>query len=106
MRFFTPELYIKTNADNSKVANQAIEDWEEAIKQYRRHCKKIAPSLPENFRAFCSELCLHDADFFGPAWLSSRTVPWGFQNVAIVVQNINSLDPVHLGTMMVLQYAI
>jgi hypothetical protein len=106
MRYFTPELYVQGNSEDPDLVDQTEVEWERAIKRYRRHYKKIAPQLPDALRNFHDRCCLHDADVFGPARLSLQTIPWGFQDVVIVVQNINTLFAEHLNTLTFLQYAV
>jgi hypothetical protein len=105
MKYFTPELLLRFRSLDDEVADAADDEWEQAIRRYRRHFKKIRPHLPEAVRKFHDEYCLHDAAVFGPARLSVHTVPWGFQDVVIVAQNRNTLFPEHRNTLMFLQYA-
>jgi hypothetical protein len=106
MKYFTPELYIQGNSSDERLVDQAEEAWEQAVTRYRRHYRKIKPQLPEAVRKFHDEYCLHDAAVFGPAKLSINTLPWGFQDVVIVAQNIGTLYAEHLNTLMFLQYAV
>ncbi len=106
MKYFTPELYVQGNSADENVVDKAEAEWERAIKRYRRHYHKIESLLPESVRKFHDECCLHDADVFGPASLSVQTLPWGFYDVVLVAQNINTLFPEHLNTLMFLQYAV
>jgi hypothetical protein len=106
MKYFTPELYIQGNSPDEDVVDRAVEEWERANKRYLRRYKKIKGLLPESFCKFHDECCLHDADVFGPAWLSMQTLPWGFRDLVIVAQNVNTLFAEHLNTLMFLQYAL
>lgn len=106
MKYFTPELYVQGNSSDPDAVDWVEEEWERALKRYRRHYKKIEGQLPESVRYFHDHHCLHDADIFAPAWLSPQTMPWNFQNVVIVVQNINTLLPEYKNTLMFLQYAV
>lgn len=106
MRYFTPELLLRFRSLDDDVADTAEAAWEQAIKRYRRHWKKISPQLPESVRRFHDEYCLHDADVFGPAKLSVQTLPWGFHDVVLVAQPLNPSFPEHPNTLLFLQYAM
>lgn len=106
MKYFTPELFVRTNSPNEDEAEAASAEWERRLQRARKHFNRIKPQLPESVRKFCEECCLHDADVFGPARLSVQTLPWGFQDVVIVVQNSNTLFPEHRSTLTFLQYAV
>ena len=64
MKFFTPELYIRFNSPDDKVADRANEAWEKAGQRYRRRLEAIRDHMPVQVRRV-AELCLHDAEVFG-----------------------------------------
>jgi hypothetical protein len=62
MKYFTPELYIRGNSPDEDVVDGVEEEWERAIRRYRRRWGKIKAALPEGVRRFHDErICLHDA---------------------------------------------
>jgi hypothetical protein len=101
MKYFTPELYLRFCSPDPDVADEATEEWERAASRYERHYKKIRQSLPESVRSFADALCLHDAEVFAPARLLG-----GRQEVIIVTQNVNTLVPESLNTLIILHYAV
>jgi hypothetical protein len=102
MRFFTPELYVRGNSADDDVVEQ-IEEWEVAIRRYRRHFKKIEPHLPEALRRFADEQCLHDADVFAPALLPGSPF---WREAVIIAQQINTLFPEYVNTLAILTYTV
>jgi len=105
MKFFTPELYVRFGSSDDDVALPAHEEWEQVIKRYRRHYKKIETQLPLALRKFHDEQCLHDADLFAPAILPANA-PWNGPEVVIVAQQVNTLFPEFINTLAILQYTI
>jgi hypothetical protein len=101
MKYFTPELLLRFRSEDDDIADAASEEWERAIARYRRRFRKLRPSLPESVRKFHDEYCLHDAEVCAPARL-----PGGQQDVIIVTQNLDTLFPEHLNTLITLQYAV
>jgi len=67
MKYFTPELYVRFNSDDSDVADQADAEWETATSAYRRHLQAIRDRLPESVRELAESTCLHDARYLGYA---------------------------------------
>jgi hypothetical protein len=62
MKYFTPELYQRLQSLDDDRADAADDDWEEAIKRYRRRLAKMLPALPEGVQRFRKDrVCLHDA---------------------------------------------
>jgi hypothetical protein len=61
MRFFTPELFIRFNSDDDKVADRADEDWESAIREYRSHLDGLRDQMPAQVKKLAG-LCFHDAE--------------------------------------------
>ncbi len=62
MKYFTPELYIRGNSPDDAVVEGIEDEWERAIRRYRRHWNKIKRAFPEGVRRFEeARVCLHDA---------------------------------------------
>jgi hypothetical protein len=61
MRFFTPELLIRFNSSNDRVADRADAAWEKAIRDYRSHLAGLRDLMPPQVKKL-SELSLHDAE--------------------------------------------
>jgi hypothetical protein len=106
MKYFTPELLVRFASEDDEVADRANDEWERAIKRYRRHYKKIEPHLPEPLRKFHADHCLHDADVFGPAKLSASSLPWNVPDVVIVAQNENTVRPEDPHALLFLRYVV
>ena len=60
MRFFTPELFVQFNSKNDNEANQADDNWERAILQYKEHLAQHRFTMPLDVRKLAA-LSLHDA---------------------------------------------
>lgn len=60
MRFFTPELYVRFNSSDDKVADEAYQEWEKAAEQYTQHLAAIRERAPSQVQRL-TELSLHDA---------------------------------------------
>jgi hypothetical protein len=60
MKFFTRELYEKSQSTDDAVLDAAEDEWEAALRRYEQHLQAIEPSLPAHLRAF-NHLLLHDA---------------------------------------------
>jgi hypothetical protein len=61
LKFFTRELYAKFNSIDDRVANEADEEWEQAIEDYRGHLRRIKSKLPLGARRL-TKVSLHDAE--------------------------------------------
>lgn len=61
MQFFTPDLYVRFNSPDDKIADEANDQWEEAIAKYRKHLDRLSAKLPGPVHRL-AELCLHDAE--------------------------------------------
>ena len=101
MKFFTPELFVQGNSLNPTLVDQSEAAWEEALDRYGIHFQSIADSLPESMRRFCDEQCLHDADVFAPALIDGPP-----KQVMIVAQQVNTLRPETLNTLITLRYDV
>jgi hypothetical protein len=106
MKFFTPKLYVMGNSADPKLVDRAEREWRQAIHRYQKHYQKIAALLPEHMRKFHDEQCLHDADVFGPAMLSSHSLRKPLQDVVIIARQVNTLIPEFKNTLAILQYTI
>jgi hypothetical protein len=60
MQFFTPELYMRFNSSDDDVANEADEEWENALLKYRKHLDAIRARMSSHVSKLAG-LCLHDA---------------------------------------------
>ena len=61
MKFFTPELLIRFNSSDDAMADRADEDWETAIRDYRRHLDELSDQMSAQLKKLAG-LCLHDAE--------------------------------------------
>ena len=52
MKFFTKELYERTQADDDAVLDVADLDWEAALESYQQHLQAIGANLPRTFAKF------------------------------------------------------
>ncbi len=62
MKFFTPELYLRSNSRDDAVADCAADDWEKAISDYNKHLAKYAKQMNPRVKDLAETLCLHDAE--------------------------------------------
>ncbi len=62
MKFFTTDLYLRSNAPDDAVADRADEDWEKAIVDYKKHLAKYAKQMNPRVKELAETLCLHDAE--------------------------------------------
>ena len=65
MRFFTPELYLRFNSPDRSTAEEAHDDWEQALAGYRKHLKKLRPRMAKSVSETAETLCLHDFAYLG-----------------------------------------
>jgi len=61
MRFFTPDLFVAFNSQEDEVVDEALEKWEAARDDYRKHFAKIEKKLPKSFVKLCKTVSLHDS---------------------------------------------
>jgi hypothetical protein len=61
MKFFTPQLYQQFNSENDEEADRASEQWEHALRDYRKHLSELRDRLPSQVIKL-SEMNLHDAE--------------------------------------------
>ena len=61
MKFFTPELFVALNSQAEDVVDAALEKWDAARDDYRKHFAKIAKKLPKPFAKLCKTVHLHDS---------------------------------------------
>jgi hypothetical protein len=60
MKFFTRELYARTQSEDEAIVDASEEEWESALQAYEQHLQALVPDLPGHVRGF-QELLLHDA---------------------------------------------
>jgi hypothetical protein len=61
MLFFTPELYLRYNSQDDKIALAADAEWEAEIVRYHQHLDIVRQKMPVQVDEL-SSLCLHDGD--------------------------------------------
>jgi hypothetical protein len=61
MKYFTPDLLARFGSPDDDIADAANAEWEEALKQYRKHLKDIYFDLPEPARVLAESISMHDA---------------------------------------------
>jgi hypothetical protein len=106
MKYFTPELYVRYCSPDPDVALAAYEEWERAIGRYRRRYRQLKPRFPKAVRQFEEELSLQGAEVMAPAKLATPVFPGSKEDVILVAQNLNTVIPEFLNTLVVLQYAV
>lgn len=62
MKYFTPELHVRLQADGPRAMDAADAEWEQALAKYQRRLKSIRPKLPASACEFLDEARLHDAE--------------------------------------------
>lgn len=62
MNYFTPELYIRGNSPDDRVADRAEADWEDALRAYRRDLDAHVGVMNDRVAGLARDLCLHDAE--------------------------------------------
>jgi hypothetical protein len=67
MKYFTPELYVRGQADDDETQHEVDRLWDEAVERYDEQLQRIRPELPDHIRFFLDELLLHDADVYSMA---------------------------------------
>lgn len=105
MKYFRPELYVQLNSPDEALADAAEEAIERANDAYCQRWRQIQPHLSPSVVRFGEQHCLHDADVFAPARLADPTPTASPGDVVIVTQNVNTLYPEHLNTLIFLYYA-
>jgi hypothetical protein len=60
MKFFTRDLFERTQSADETILDTAEAEWEAALQSYEEHLQALVPALPAHLRAF-QELLLHDA---------------------------------------------
>jgi hypothetical protein len=62
MKYFTPKHYPRGNSTNDIDARGIEEEWERALRGYRRHWNRIRHAFPKTVHRFMAEnICLHEA---------------------------------------------
>jgi hypothetical protein len=75
MKYFTPDLYLRFNATNDNVADEAELAWEQALEQYKRYLKEHRSNIPANVRSLAEKCCFHDAALLGWQTHEQRSMP-------------------------------
>jgi hypothetical protein len=69
MKYFTPERYLRLgNLDDKQAFLAAHEDWEQAVKEYAAHLRRLRDQLPVGLKRLVESVYLHDARVLG-MWL-------------------------------------
>ena len=76
MRYFTPELLIRTNSADEAVADGADTAWEAALTAYQARLSAIHDLLPTPVRRL-ADLCLHDAELLVWEQVAERLLSLG-----------------------------
>jgi hypothetical protein len=71
MQYFTPELVLRLNSSDGKDVDEAMEQWEKAVKAYRKKLQRVQRQLPSHSRRL-AELSFHDWNVLG-VWSNSDT---------------------------------
>ncbi len=61
MRYFKPEILVRSRSLDDDVAEAAAEEWEEAIANYNAELESFRSKLPPGGRALLASRSLHDA---------------------------------------------
>jgi hypothetical protein len=62
MRYFTAERWLRLQSGAGPTeALRALEEWEQAIANYRNAVAEFLRSAPRELKSFASSVCLHDA---------------------------------------------
>jgi hypothetical protein len=62
MKYFTPERWLRFQDPRDKqVFFSAHEEWQEALRTYRRKLRQILRRSPNRLKRFAESECLHDA---------------------------------------------
>jgi hypothetical protein len=62
MRYFTADRWLRLqHGARSEEALHALEEWEQAIANYRTAVSELLRSAPRELKTFSSSVCLHDA---------------------------------------------
>jgi hypothetical protein len=88
MKFFSRSLYAQFNSSDPTLADEADEQWELAVAEYKRHLRQLSKVLPESAKKL-SKICLHDAELINQKKMDPFLVR--LPNVAFVgvVQRVN-----------------
>ena len=67
MKYFTPDLFVALNSQEEDVVDAALEKWDAARDDYRKHFAKLEKKLPKSFVKLCKAVSLHDSLVERPA---------------------------------------
>lgn len=62
MKYFTPELFVRMQADDDETLDAVDGEWQIAVGRYRERIARIRSSLPASVRSCLKRVPLHDAD--------------------------------------------
>jgi hypothetical protein len=62
MKYFTPELHLRTASTNDALADEAHAAWERALARYEKHLARIRPLFTSGLKKLTGELRLHDSE--------------------------------------------
>ncbi len=99
MKYFRPDLFVRSNSRDIDEAMTASDEWESSAKAYRKHLKRISGRLPGKAARFVEEVYLHDAEFLGlDLERPDRCLPIGFPTVAssFAPTKVSSSSPMNL----------
>src|SRR5689334_15388513 len=71
MRYFTPQLFERTNSPQFETAYKASLEWEKQARKYLDSLSKWIGDAPANVRKLTDNFCGHDAQIIGQALLGS-----------------------------------
>ncbi len=61
MKYFTPDLLVRADSEDDKIAEAAHQAWEKATQRYLAFLRTIRTKLPAGARRLARKVCLHDA---------------------------------------------
>jgi len=61
MKYFTPDLLVRADSEDYKIADAAHEAWEKATERYLEFLRTIRTKLHAGARLLTRKICLHDA---------------------------------------------
>jgi hypothetical protein len=85
MRFFRPDLYVRSNSQDFDDSLKAGDEWEASVKEYRRRLKSIRRLLPDKVIEFLDNIFLHDYMItMWVVWEPGFDGPWGGERACSV----------------------
>jgi hypothetical protein len=62
VRFFTPQLYVRSQSEEEDVLNETEQLWQDAVQRYDAQLQALLPVVPGGVRELFGNYHLHDAD--------------------------------------------